>query len=45
MKLYLDLEDLALYQKLCWRHIEICDLSHRSPMEAVESGWPISPET
>ena len=45
MKLYLDVEDLAGYQKLCRRHIEICDLNHGWPLEAVESGWPISSET
>jgi four helix bundle protein len=33
MKSYLDVEDLAVYQKLCRLHIEVCDLSHAWPPE------------
>jgi four helix bundle protein len=32
-KSYLAVEDLAVYQKLCRLHIEICDLSHQWPAE------------
>lgn len=33
MKSYMDVEDLEVYKKLCWLHIEICDLSHAWPSE------------
>jgi len=32
-KTYLDVEDLEVYQKLCRLHIEICELSHKWPVE------------
>ena len=30
---YLDVEDLAVYKKLCQLHIEVCALTHRWPKE------------
>lgn len=32
-KTYMDVEDLAVYQRLCKLHIEVCDLSHDWPQE------------
>jgi len=32
-KTYLDVEGLAVHQKLCTLHIEVCDLSHNWPLE------------
>ena len=33
MKTYLDVEDLKVYHKLCQLHIQVCDLTHRWPVE------------
>ena len=30
---YLDVEELEVYKKLCWLHIEVCDLTHKWPQE------------
>jgi len=30
---YLDVEELDVYKKLCWLHIEVCDLTHKWPQE------------
>lgn len=32
-KTYMDVEDLAVYQKLCRLHIDVCDLTHQWPAE------------
>jgi four helix bundle protein len=32
-KHFLDVEDLEVYKKLCWLHIEVCDLTHEWPQE------------
>ena len=29
----MDVEDLAVYKKLCQLHIEVCDLAHKWPQE------------
>lgn len=30
---YLDVEDLEVYRKLCFLHLEVCDLTHEWPLE------------
>lgn len=33
MRNYLDVEDLAVYQKLCRLNLDVCELTHRWPAE------------